>query len=124
MKKTKENEINERGRKIKDLEKKIAKMQRTGRDLQDRNQKTINELCKQIKRLQADKNEQTMALEVDAVTEECDRLKSERDQLLTDKNKCSDEIQRLRSNLYDAETEVKRIQRKCDNLEISTYKLL
>ena len=39
MKKTKENEINERGRKIKELEKKIAKMQRTGRDLQDRNQK-------------------------------------------------------------------------------------
>ena len=62
-----------------------------------------------------------MALEVDAVTEECDRLKSERDQLLTDKNKCSDEIQRLRSNLYDAETEVKRIQRKYDNLESSTY---
>lgn len=124
MKKTKENEINERGRTIKELEKKIAKMQRTGRDLQDGNQKTINELCKQIKRLQADKNEQRMALEVDAVTEECDRLKSERDQLLTDKNKCSDEIQRLRSNLYDAETEVKRIQRKYDNLESSTYKLL
>ena len=93
MKKTKQKEINERGRKIKELESKIAKMQK------------CNERYEQIKRLQADKNEQSMAL--DAVTEERDRLKFERDQLFTEKDKCSAEIKRLRSNLYDAETEIK-----------------
>ena len=92
------------GRKIKELESKIAKMQK------------CNERC------EADKNEQSMAL--DAVTEDCDRLKFERDQLLTEKDKCSAEIKRLRSNLYDAETEIKRMQGKYDYLESSTYKLL
>ena len=93
MKKPKQKETNERGRKGKELENEIAKIQK------------CNELCEQIKRLQADKNEQSMAL--DAVTEECDRLKFERDQLLTEKDKCSAEIERLRSNLYDADTEIK-----------------